>query len=43
MIVDKLGNMFEDRRKRDEKVKKDNRKEDNKIKVGTKTANKTKK
>ena len=43
MIVDKLGNMFEDRRKKDEKVKKDNRKENNKIKVGTKTANKTKK
>lgn len=43
MIVDKLGNMFEDRRKKDEKVKKDNRKEDNKIKVGTKTSNKTKK
>ena len=43
MIVDKLGNMFEDRRKKDEKVKKDNRKEDNKIKVGTKTANKTNK
>ena len=43
MIVDKLGNMFEDRRKKNEKVKKDNRKEDNKIKVGTKTTNKTNK
>ena len=43
MIVDKSGNMFEDRRKKDEKVKKDNRKEDNKIRVGTKTTNKSKK
>ena len=43
MIVDKSGNMFEDRRKKNEKVRKDNRKEDNKIKVGTKTDNKTKK
>ena len=41
MIVDKSGNMFEDRRKKDVKVKRDNRKEDNKIKVGTK--NNTKK
>ena len=40
MIVDKLGNMFEDRRKRDENVKKDKRKEDNKIKVGKKTTKK---
>ena len=42
MIVDKLGNMFEDRRKKEQKVKKDKRKEDNKIKVGTKKVNKTK-
>ena len=42
MIVDKLGNMFEDRRKKDQKVVKDKRKEDNKIKVGTKKVNKTK-
>lgn len=43
MIVDKLGNMFEDRRKKDEKVKKDNRKENNKIRVGIKATDKTKK
>ena len=42
MIVDKLGNMFEDRRKKDQKVLKDKRKEDNKIKVGKKSTNKNK-
>lgn len=31
MIIDKLGKIFEDRRKKDEKVSKDKRKEDNKI------------
>ena len=40
MIVDKLGNMFEDRRKKEQKVKTDKRKEDNKIKVSTKKVNK---
>lgn len=40
MIVDKLGNMFEDRRKTDKKVKEDRRKEDNKIKQELKAANK---
>ena len=43
MIIDKLGKMFEDRRKRNEKVKVERRKEDNKIRVGAKTVNKTKK
>lgn len=43
MIVDKLGNMFEDRRKKDQKVINDKRKQENKIKVGTKTTDKTKK
>lgn len=33
MIVDKAGKMFEDRRKKDKKVKNDKRKEDNRIKV----------
>lgn len=42
MIIDKLGKIFEDRRKKDEKVEVERRKEDNKIKVGNKT-NKTKK
>lgn len=42
MIIDRLGKMFEDRRKRNEKVKVERRKEDNKIKVGNKI-NKTKK
>lgn len=42
MIIDKLGKMFEDRRKRNEKVKVERRKEDNKIRVGNKI-NKTKK
>lgn len=42
MIIDKLGKIFEDRRKKDEKVKVERRKEDNKIRVGNKT-NKTKK
>ncbi len=42
MIIDKAGNMFEDRRKKDEKVKSDRRKEDNKIRVGTKSVNKAK-
>lgn len=40
MIIDKLGKMFEDRRKRNEKVNVERRKEDNKIKVGTKKVNK---
>lgn len=40
MIVDKSGNMFEDRRKKDVKVRKDNRKENNRIKVGTEKNNK---
>lgn len=40
MIVDKVGNMFEDRRKTDKKVKEDRRKEDNKIKQELKAANK---
>ena len=43
MIIDKLGKMFEDRRKRNEKVEVERRKEDNKIKLGTKTVKKTKK
>lgn len=42
MIIDKLGKIFEDRRKKDEKVEVERRKEDNKIKVGTKKVNKTK-
>lgn len=42
MIIDKLGNLFEDRRKKDKKVKEERRKEDNKIKVGTKKVNKNK-
>ena len=42
MIIDKLGKMFEERRKRNEKVKVERRKEDNKIRVGNKI-NKTKK
>lgn len=42
MIVDKLGNMFEDRRKKNEKVKKDNRKENNRIYTGKEKDNKTK-
>lgn len=41
MIVDKKGNLFEDRRKNDgkakpKKVKTERRKEDNKIKIQTK-------
>lgn len=43
MIIDKLGKIFEDRRKKDKSVKEDRRKEDNIIKVGTKKVNKTKK
>lgn len=42
MIVDKLGNMFEDRRKKNEKVKKDNRKENNKIRTCTEKNDKKK-
>lgn len=42
MIVDKLGNMFEDRRKKNEKVKKDNRKENNRIITGKEKDEKTK-
>ena len=40
MIIDKLGKIFEDRRKKNQKVKNDRRKEDNKIRVGTKKVNK---
>lgn len=42
MIVDKQGNMFEDRRKKNVKVKKDNRKEDNRIITGKEKDEKTK-
>lgn len=40
MIVDNAGNIFEDRRKKDVKVRKDNRKEDNKNKVSAEKKNK---
>lgn len=42
MIMDRLGKLFEDRRKKNEKVEVERRKEDNKIKVGAKKVNKTK-
>lgn len=40
MIIDRLGRMFENRRKKNEKVEVERRKEDNKTKVGTKKVNK---
>ena len=43
MIIDRLGKLFENRRKKDVPVEVDRRKEDNKIGVGKKTTNKTKK
>lgn len=43
MIIDKIGNIFEDRRKNDKKVVKDRRKEENKIKGEEKTSKGNKK
>lgn len=42
MIIDRLGRIFENRRKKEQPVKVERRKEDNKIKVGEKTTKKTK-
>lgn len=43
MIMDKLGKLFEDRRKKNKKVEVERRKEESQVKVGTKKVNKTKK
>lgn len=43
MIIDRLGKMFEDRRKKDIPVEVERREQENKKKVGTKTSNKIKK
>lgn len=43
MIIDRLGKIFEDRRKKDIPVEVERRKQDNQKKVGTKSSNKTKK
>lgn len=43
MIIDKLGNMFEDRRKKNKKVEVEKRKKDNRIKVGKKSTKNTEK